>query len=161
MPRITLAPYGSLGDLHPFLAIALELRERGHEIRIATLEPYREKLEILDFEHFTLRPTFDPEDREAAREVMDERYGSETLITDYILPAMEEMYEDLLKAVEGSDLFVPGEVVFAAKSVAATRTFSPRCQRQLTSAMTRAAIWSRPNACARPSWARTPGATSK
>lgn len=132
MSRIVLAPYGSLGDLHPFLALAIELRERGHDIHFCTLEPYREKLEKLDFEMSTLRPTFSPDDRVAAKEVMDERNGSETLIKNYLLPSIRETYADLTKAVDGADLLIPGEVVFAAKSVAektgirmATTTLAP------------------------------------
>ena len=35
-PRIVLATAGSLGDLHPFIALALALRERGFQPEIAT-----------------------------------------------------------------------------------------------------------------------------
>ncbi len=119
MAKIVLAPYGSLGDLHPFLAIALELRRRGHEIVISTLEAYREKIDSLGFEFRTLRPTFDPEDREAARRVMDTENGSEILITEFLLPNLDDMYEDLTNAVVGADLLVAGEVVFVSHSVAA------------------------------------------
>ncbi len=34
MAKILLATFGSLGDLHPLLALAIELRRRGHEISI-------------------------------------------------------------------------------------------------------------------------------
>lgn len=37
--RILLVTLGSAGDVHPFVAIALALRERGHEVTIAT-NPY-------------------------------------------------------------------------------------------------------------------------
>ena len=117
MAKIVLAPYGSLGDLHPFLAVGIELRNRGHEIQFCTLEPYREKLESVGFDMTTLRPTFRPDDRVAAKDVMDERNGSETLIRDYLLPHIRDTYEDLMNAVDGADLFIPGEIVLAAKSV--------------------------------------------
>jgi UDP:flavonoid glycosyltransferase YjiC (YdhE family) len=118
MSKIVLAPYGSLGDLHPFLAMAIELRDRGHEIRISTLEPYREKIAMLGFDFSPLRPAFDPEDREVARQVMDTKDGSEKLITEYLLPAMADMYSDLLEASKGADVLVAGEIVFASHSVA-------------------------------------------
>lgn len=118
MAKIVLAPYGSLGDLHPFLAVAIELRDRGHEITICTLEPYREKIGTLDFRFLPLRPEFDPEDKEAAKAVMDTKTGTETLLTEYLLPNIREMYEDLLAACEGADLLIPGEIVFPAHSVA-------------------------------------------
>lgn len=38
--RIVFATIGSLGDLHPHIAMGLELRKRGHEIVIATHQEY-------------------------------------------------------------------------------------------------------------------------
>ena len=32
MAKIVLATFGSLGDLHPLIALGIELRARGHEI---------------------------------------------------------------------------------------------------------------------------------
>ncbi|MDH3529410.1 MAG: glycosyltransferase [Acidobacteriota bacterium] len=118
MAKIVLAPYGSLGDLHPFLAIGFELRERGHQVLVTTLEPYREKIQSLGFEFRPLRPEFDPEDRDSARRVMDTRRGSEVLITEYMLPNIRAMYEDLMSSVKDADLLIAGEIVFPAHSVA-------------------------------------------
>jgi UDP:flavonoid glycosyltransferase YjiC (YdhE family) len=42
--RIVLTTFGSLGDLHPYIAVALGLRERGHEAIIATSGSYRQKV---------------------------------------------------------------------------------------------------------------------
>lgn len=121
MAKIVLAPYGSLGDLHPFLALALGLRERGHDITIATLEGYREKVAALGFEFRTLRPTFDPEDRETARLVMDANRGTERLIKDYLSPGLRDMYDDLMDATVGAELLIPGEIVYPAWSVVQKR----------------------------------------
>jgi rhamnosyltransferase subunit B len=119
MSRIVLSTFGSLGDLHPKLALALELRRRGHEIVVSTLEVYREKIDLLGFEFCPLRPDVDPErDRHLAREIMDARTGTEKLLKEILLPNVPAMYEDLTEAVTGADLMVTGEVVFAAKSVA-------------------------------------------
>ena len=118
MAKIVLAPYGSLGDLHPFLAIALEMRKRGHDVLISTLEVYREKIQSLGLSFLPLRPEFDPDDRVAAKEVMDTRNGSEVLITKYLLPNIRNMYDDLMDAAQGADVLVAGEVVFASHSVA-------------------------------------------
>ncbi|HEY0049239.1 MAG TPA: glycosyltransferase, partial [Pyrinomonadaceae bacterium] len=62
MAKIVLATFGSLGDLHPMLALAIELQRRGHEIVINTLEVYREKIDALGFEFFPMRPDLNPED---------------------------------------------------------------------------------------------------
>ncbi|HEX8738463.1 MAG TPA: glycosyltransferase [Pyrinomonadaceae bacterium] len=118
MARIVLATFGSLGDLHPMLALAIELRRRGHEIVVNTLEVYREKIDALGFEFFPMRPNLSPEDdRELARRVMDAKTGTEMLLKEILLPNVRPMYDDLSEAVKGADLFVTGEVVFAAKSV--------------------------------------------
>jgi UDP:flavonoid glycosyltransferase YjiC (YdhE family) len=116
--RIVIAPYGSLGDLHPLLALAIELRRRGHEIKINTLEVYREKIDALGFEFRPLRPDVNPDDRELARQMMDTKTGTEKLLREILIPNVRPMYEDLTEAVQGADLLISGEVVFAAASVA-------------------------------------------
>lgn len=115
--KIVLAPFGSLGDLHPFLAIGIELRERGHEIIVCTSEAYREKIDALEFEFQPLRPDIDPEDRELARAIMDTRNGTEWLIKNLLMPNLRPMYEDLIRATKDADLLIPGEIVYPAMSV--------------------------------------------
>ena len=118
MKRIVLATFGSLGDLHPMLALAIELRERGHDVVVNTLEVYREKIDTLNFEFCPLRPDVNPEDdRELAREIMDAKTGTEKLLKEILLPNIRPMYEDLTAAVSGADLLITGEVVFPAASV--------------------------------------------
>lgn len=115
--KIVLSTFGSLGDLHPMLALSIELRKRGHEIVINTLESYREKIDALEFQFYPLRPDLDPEkDRELASEIMDAKSGTERLLRDILLPSVGEMYEDLMNAIAGADLLISGEVVFPAKS---------------------------------------------
>lgn len=113
-----MAAFGSLGDLHPFIALALELRERGHQVSFATLEYYREKLETLGFEFRPTRPNVSPDDAELAADLMDLKKGTERLLRNFLLPTLPETYADLLIAAEDADLIVTGEVVFAAPLVA-------------------------------------------
>ena len=112
MAKIVIAPYGSLGDLHPLLALALELRERGHELSLCTLEAYREKIEMLGIEFCPMRPDVNEEDRDLAREIMDPKTGSEKIIREIMLPALQETYEDLMDATEGADLLINGRSFF-------------------------------------------------
>ena len=117
MAKILLATFGSLGDLHPLLALAIELHRRGHEISINTLEVYRERIDLLGFTFFPMRPDVDPEkDRELAREIMDAKGGTEKLLREILLPNVGLMYEDLMNAVAGADVLISGEVVFPAAS---------------------------------------------
>jgi len=54
--RILLSTFGSFGDIHPYLAIALELKARGHHPVVATSEVYREKLELREIAFHPVRP---------------------------------------------------------------------------------------------------------
>ena len=117
--KIVVSTFGSLGDLHPLLALAIELRARGHEISVNSLEVYREKIDALGFRFFPLRPDLSPEnDRGLAREIMDAKSGTEKLLREILLPNVGAMYEDLTAAVKGADAFISGEVVYPAASVA-------------------------------------------
>src|SRR6516162_6902128 len=48
MARVLLTTFGSLGDLHPYIALALELNRRGHEAMIGTSATYAEKIRAGD-----------------------------------------------------------------------------------------------------------------
>jgi UDP:flavonoid glycosyltransferase YjiC (YdhE family) len=48
---------------------------------------------------------------------MDARTGTEKILKDIILPNVPLMFADLMKAVDGAELLVTGEIVYAAKSV--------------------------------------------
>jgi rhamnosyltransferase subunit B len=115
--KIVLATFGSLGDMHPMNALGIELRRRGHKVSFAAMEFYREKIGTLGFDFFPMRPHINPEDKNFAREIMDAKSGTERLLKEILLPVVPGMYEDLTRAVEGADLLITGEVVFAAKSV--------------------------------------------
>ena len=45
MKRIVFATFGSLGDLHPYIAIALELKRLGHRPLLATTDIHREAVD--------------------------------------------------------------------------------------------------------------------
>ena len=75
MANITFAVFGSLGDLHPHVALALELKRRGHRIVFAADFYYQERLEALGFAFFPMRPHIDPADKDLARDFMDADKG--------------------------------------------------------------------------------------
>jgi rhamnosyltransferase subunit B len=119
MSRIVIAIFGSLGDLHPKIAIGLELQRRGHQVVFATWEDYRDRLEKLGFEFHPMRPQgLDLEDPEAIAMIMDLKKGTERLLKDYIFAHLRETYEDLLAICQGADLILVGEIVFAGSMVA-------------------------------------------
>src|SRR5205807_2547295 len=74
--RIVITTHGSLGDLHPYLAIALGLKARGHEAIVATGECYRKKIESLGIGFRPVRPDCDwVNDPAVSRLIMHPRWG--------------------------------------------------------------------------------------
>jgi UDP:flavonoid glycosyltransferase YjiC (YdhE family) len=98
--RIVLTTFGSLGDFHPYVAIALGLKARGHEAVLATGECYRAKVEALGLGFRAVRPdSAVVTDPIAMRRFMDSRWGTVRVLRDYIVPAITETYEDTLAVV--------------------------------------------------------------
>ena len=119
-----MATLGSLGDLHPVIAIGLELRQRGHTVSFSTSAPYRPRIESLGFEFRPMRPDVAVENASMAqlvREIMDARKGAERLLRGFIFPQLRATYKDLMQATPGNggaDLLVSGKLVYAAPLVA-------------------------------------------
>jgi len=118
--RIVLATFGSLGDLHPYIAIALSLKARGHETTIATSSFYRQKIESLGIGFRPIRPELPtPEsNRELIRRVMDHRTGLECIIREIIMPPLRDSFEDTLAATGDADLLVSHPLALTARLVA-------------------------------------------
>lgn len=123
--RIVFTTWGSFGDIHPFMALALEMQARGHRPAIATLELYREKIEGAGIDFFPLRPdTPAPETEEAAemmRLVMDLRNGPRYVMRDLLSTHIRASYKDTLAAVTangGADLLVSHAIPMSAPLVA-------------------------------------------
>jgi MGT family glycosyltransferase len=120
MARIVLTTMGSLGDLHPYIAIALELQRRGHQPVIATHGLYRERVESLRLEFAAVRPNFEEwgDTTGVLREAMDERRGSKVVLHKLVLPYLRQSRDDLLVAARGADLIVDHVLTFTAPMVA-------------------------------------------
>ena len=116
--RILFATIGSLGDLHPCLALALELSRRGRRVTIASTEYYRRKVESLGIAFQPIRPDWDPTDPEMVRQCEDLRRGPEILFRKFLLPHLRDTYRDLLQAAADADLMIVGELNYAAPLVA-------------------------------------------
>jgi rhamnosyltransferase subunit B len=117
--KIVLTTFGSFGDLHPYIAIGLGLRARGHDVTLATSPFYREKVETEKLGFHPMRPDLsdfgDPD--EVMRKAMDLRGGVEYFVTQIAMPFLRESYEDLSAATRGADLLVTQGAVYAAPLV--------------------------------------------
>lgn len=118
--RIVLSTFGSYGDMHPYMAIAAELRARGHQPVIATSELYREKIRMAGFEFVPVRPHIAPpqeQDADMMANIMNPRSGSGFLLNELLFPAVRDGYDDLLTTVESADLLVTHPISFAGPLV--------------------------------------------
>src|SRR5262245_41630667 len=120
MARILLTTMGSLGDLHPYVSIGLELQRRGHQAAIATHGLYRERIEAQMLDFAPVRPNFENWGDTAGvlRDAMDERRGSKVVLHELVLPYLRDSRDDLLKAAVGADLIVDHVLTFTAPLVA-------------------------------------------
>jgi UDP:flavonoid glycosyltransferase YjiC (YdhE family) len=116
--RILIATIGSLGDLHPCLALALELQRRGHRVTIASTPFYREKVESLGLAFRGIRPDWDPTNLELIRQCEDLKRGPEILFRKLIIPHLRDTFNDLLPAAIKADFIIAGEIVFPVPLIA-------------------------------------------
>ena len=116
--RILITTWGSLGDLHPYVALALGLQSRGHEAILATGECYRRKIEALGIGFRAVRPdcawVADPV---VMRRLTHPRWGIIRAVQASLL-SLRESYEDTMAAAEGTDLLVGNMAAYATGIVA-------------------------------------------
>lgn len=114
--RILLVTFGSFGDLHPYIAIGLELRRRGHQVTIATSASYEAKVRSEGLEFEAARPNVVLSDAALQSHLMDAERA-----TKYLAAASREMYQDTLALMKRADMVVThmtamGVVVAAEQS---------------------------------------------
>jgi UDP:flavonoid glycosyltransferase YjiC (YdhE family) len=118
--RIVFSTFGSLGDLHPYLAIALRLRARGHDPVIATSQLYQRRVEALGLSFCPVRP--DRVEQVGDPGMMDRMRGTrrspDQVFREMFMPSLRESYLDTLAAAAGADLLVSHPLAFATRLVA-------------------------------------------
>lgn len=120
--RIVLTAVGSLGDLHPYLALARELARRGHHPVVATLPSFRERVEAAGLPFHPIRAAIMPEPGpELMRRVFHGRKGIEYIVRELMLPALRTAYDDTCAAARNADLLVTHPLTYATQLVAETR----------------------------------------
>ncbi|MGI4826926.1 MAG: glycosyltransferase [Janthinobacterium lividum] len=120
--RIVFTAVGSLGDLHPYLAVAQELARRGHRPLVATLPTFRERVEAAGLEFHPIRAAMMAEPGpELIRRVFNGRKGIEYIVRELMLPALRTAYDDTCAAARKADLLITHPLTFATPLVAETR----------------------------------------
>lgn len=112
--RVVFTPWGSFGDIHPHLALAVEMKNRGYDVVVATCEVYREKIEREGVGFAPVRPDVGPfaEKPELVEQLMDAKKGPERLVRTVLMPSVEETYTDLKPIVADADLIISHNVSY-------------------------------------------------
>jgi UDP:flavonoid glycosyltransferase YjiC (YdhE family) len=119
--RIVLSNIGTYGDTNPLIAVALELKRRGHTPVMALPDVYRTRIAPLGLEFHALRPDIDPENTKLVEMIYDINKGTETGLREFLYPVLHDTYADLLDAATKparADLLLLGELNYAGPIVA-------------------------------------------
>ncbi|MCI3134178.1 glycosyltransferase [Phenylobacterium aquaticum] len=126
--RIVLSTAGTAGDLNPFIAIALELRARGHRPVIATQREFQPAIEAEGLAFHLVRPGVDDVRRElgldAPEIVQRATHGSSGLefaVRRIAMPFLRRAFDDMMAATVDADLVVTHTSAFAARLAAEKR----------------------------------------
>ena len=119
-PRILLAPMGTLGDVLPFVAVALALRRLGCTPVVATMEQYRSCVEAEGIAFRAIRPGR----VELEADGLDDAAVAQAVGRDqraafaFAAPYLEVTLADLTDAAAGCDAVVGGSLSAVARLVA-------------------------------------------
>jgi rhamnosyltransferase subunit B len=119
--RIVLSNIGTMGDINPLVALALELKRRGNVPVMALPAVYRPRIEPLGLEFHAIRPDIDPTNNVLVEMVYDIKHGTEHGLRDFLFPSLRKTYDDLLDAATKpvrADLLLLGELNYAGPIVA-------------------------------------------
>lgn len=121
--RIVMVAYGTLGDLHPLMAVALALKARGATAVIASHPDYRFKIEQAGLPFLDMGPPREvfmgrlnlPMDEVIARMSRDLGF----LYKDILAPDLTVSVDDLRPLVAQSDMVIGSNLAYAAHIAAA------------------------------------------
>ncbi len=117
--RVVITTFGSLGDLHPYLAVGQALQRRGYDVRIGTVDIFRERIEDAGLGFAPVRAAAYQEPTPAlVRRVLQSRTGMRYLVRDMMMPSLRLAYEDTLAAAADADLLISHPLTFATSLVA-------------------------------------------
>jgi rhamnosyltransferase subunit B len=118
MARIVITTWGSFGDVNPYLALGLGLRERGHNVVLCMPPFYEPVVRAAGLGFAPGAPDADPAlDRDLVRKCMHPRHGAEAIFREVLVPALGEAHAQLTAAVQGADLVVTHPAALAAPIV--------------------------------------------
>jgi rhamnosyltransferase subunit B len=119
--RIVITCLGSYGDVYPYIGLARALQARGHQPLVATSASYRQAVEQEGIAFEPLGPDVDLRDEDALARVMHPRRGGEVVVKEFVLPALEQTYDETMRLAAGADLLVSHPLTFCTPAVGDAR----------------------------------------
>jgi len=119
--RVLITTIGSLGDLHPYLAVGRALTARGASVTVATSTHYRATVENDGLDFAPLSPDLEREFTPLSEHMprfMDPIHGSVRILREVCLPFLEAQYDETRAAARDVDLLVSHMLSFATPIVA-------------------------------------------
>lgn len=119
--RILLVTVGSSGDVHPFIALGLALRGRGHEVVLATNPYFRESVESAGLSFAPVGERLVPQELAAEMPGAFARYsGAWTLMRKVFVPQLARTYEDMRDVARefGADVILGHQIAFGVPWIA-------------------------------------------
>ena len=90
--RILLTSVGSAGDIHPFIAVGLVLKARGHDVALAANPYFQGAIAAAGLEFLPLGDTLDPQEVARTHPKAFRRFtGAKTLFREVFGPHMRDM----------------------------------------------------------------------
>lgn len=112
--KVLITTLGSYGDLNPLLGIAIELREQGHTVGIATSLYFKEVIKTHGFTFYEIFPNLDPRFEDLKKYVTDPVKGPELLHKKYIFPGLEKSYDVFSEILDEYDIVLSSTLTYFA-----------------------------------------------
>src|SRR5438128_907511 len=117
--RAVLTNIGSMGNIQPFMALAAELREHGHQPVLALAPMYKSYAAQLGFEYVPIGFDLDyarlqREDTEDALRGIDPLHTLQDSLTK-LRGMLPQMFEELREACRGADVLISGHLQMASR----------------------------------------------
>jgi sterol 3beta-glucosyltransferase len=121
--RAVLTNFGTIGDLQPFLALAVELRRYGHTPVLAFSPYFRSRVEELGFDFIPIGPDLQAIQNNAnlAMRAMPDSDGQMREILSPFLAVLPQAFSELSQACLGADVLISGPAQPAARMIHETR----------------------------------------
>lgn len=115
--RILFATLGTYGDLSPYLALAEELRQRGHKVTLATSEHHRSSIDSIAF--VPIEPNIVLSNDDSFAKYFDYETGDVACMENILFPSYLRTFFQLKRAAQQHDVLISSKLILPAADVVA------------------------------------------